>query len=101
MEILTLQQIKMNSRIDGDEEDELLAELGEEAEQMVLNATRCTLDQIYGEHGFVPLPLRRAMLMIVDYLYNNRGEDKPMPLAVSVMIRPYVRFNNKGGRCDV
>lgn len=92
MNILTLEEIKLHIRIDGTEEDTVLESMGEVAEQMVITACRRTIDNIYETYGEVPVQLRHAMLMLVDYHYNNRGEDKALPRAAAMLIRPFIKL---------
>ena len=74
MKWLTLKLIKLNSRIDGNEEDELLELYGESAEEQVLADTRRTYDELVAMGGGekVPASITRAALMLADQAYIQR-----------------------------
>lgn len=98
MTIITLEEIKANSRIEGNAEDTLLESLGEAAEVTVLNLIERTQEDIEAEFGNVPAPIRQAILMYADHLYNHRGIVNPtalynVPYSIDAMIKPYIRYN--------
>ena len=98
MTIVTLEEIKANSRIEGNAEDTLLESLGEAAEVTVLNLIERTQEDIEEEFGNVPAPIRQAILMYADHLYNHRGIVNPtalynVPYSIDAMIKPYIRYN--------
>ena len=98
MTIITLEEIKANSRIEGNAEDTLLESLGEAAEVTVLNLIERTQEDIEAEFGKVPAPIRQAILMYADHLYNHRGIVNPtalynVPYSIDAMIKPYIRYN--------
>lgn len=98
MTIVTLEEIKANSRIEGNAEDTLLESLGEAAEVTVLNLIERTQEDIEAEFGKVPAPIRQAILMYADHLYNHRGIVNPtalynVPYSIDAMIKPYIRYN--------
>ena len=98
MTIITLEEIKANSRIEGNAEDTLLESLGESAEVTVLNLIERTQEDIEAEFGKVPAPIRQAILMYADHLYNHRGIVNPtalynVPYSIDAMIKPYIRYN--------
>lgn len=97
MTIITLEEIKANSRIEGNAEDTLLESLGEAAEVTVLNLIERTQEDIESEFGKVPAPIRQAILMYADHLYNHRGIVNPtalynVPYSIDAMIKPYIRY---------
>ena len=97
MTIITLEEIKANSRIEGNAEDTLLESLGEAAEVTVLNLIERTKEDIEAEFGKVPAPIRQAILMYADHLYNHRGIVNPtalynVPYSIDAMIKPYIRY---------
>lgn len=97
MQIISLEKIKRNSRIDGDEEDEFLATIGDVAEEMVSNMIHRTWYEVEADYGRTPAPLVHAVLMLVDHLYTNRSASGPVvlttvPYGVSDLIRPYKRL---------
>ena len=98
MTIVSLEEIKANSRIEGNAEDTLLESLGEAAEVTVLNLIERTQEDIEEEFGKVPAPIRQAILMYADHLYNHRGIVNPtalynVPYSIDAMIKPYIRYN--------
>ena len=98
MTIVSLEEIKANSRIEGNAEDTLLESLGEAAEVTVLNLIERTQEDIEEEFGNVPAPIRQAILMYADHLYNHRGIVNPtalynVPYSIDAMIKPYIRYN--------
>lgn len=98
MTIVSLNEIKANSRIEGNAEDTLLESLGEAAEVTVLNLIERTQEDIEAEFGKVPAPIRQAILMYADHLYNHRGIVNPtalynVPYSIDAMIKPYIRYN--------
>ena len=98
MTIISLEEIKANSRIEGNAEDTLLESLGEAAEVTVLNLIERTQEDIEAEFGNVPAPIRQAILMYADHLYNHRGIVNPtalynVPYSIDAMIKPYIRYN--------
>lgn len=98
MTIVTLEEIKANSRIEGNAEDTLLESLGEAAEVTVLNLIERTQEDIEAEFGKVPAPIRQAILMYADHLYNHRGIVNPtalynVPYSIDAMIKPYIRYD--------
>ena len=98
MTIVSLEEIKANSRIEGNAEDTLLESLGEAAEVTVLNLIERTQEDIEAEFGNVPAPIRHAILMYADHLYNHRGIVNPtalynVPYSIDAMMKPYIRYN--------
>ena len=98
MNIVSLEEIKANSRIEGNAEDTLLESLGEAAEVTVLNLIERTQEDIEAEFGKVPAPIRQAILMYADHLYNHRGIVNPtalynVPYSIDAMIKPYIRYD--------
>ncbi len=98
MTIVTLKEIKNNSRIEGDVENDYLESLGETAEVTVLNLIERTQEDIEAEFGKVPAPIRHAILMYADHLYNHRGIVNPtalynVPYSIDAMVKPYIRYN--------
>ena len=98
MTIVSLEEIKANSRIEGNAEDTLLESLGEAAEVTVLNLIERTQEDIEAEFGKVPAPIRQAILMYADHLYNHRGIVNPtalynVPYSIDAMIKPYIRYD--------
>lgn len=98
MNYLTLEMIKTQCVIDSEftDDDNYLTSLGTVAEQIVqeqINESINTLAQNNG--GEVPAPLLQAMLMIVEYLYNNRGsEQTDIPPVIMYICKLYRNYKN-------
>lgn len=77
MRWLTIDYIKQHSRIDYDCEDAILELYGEAAEEMVLNITGRTYEEIVEKFGTadkpVPAAIIQASLLLVEASYNNRS----------------------------
>ena len=74
MNILTLEQIKAQCRIDPEmtEEDSLLELYGDAAEETVLNYCNRSLESLYEEYGRIPAAITQGALMLVANSYKNR-----------------------------
>lgn len=98
LRIVTIDEIKRNARIDGDAENDLLYALGEAAEQTVLNLIERTQEDLENEFGEVPAPVRQAILMYTNHLYEHRGIVNPtalynVPYSIDAMLKPYIRYS--------
>lgn len=97
MTYLSLEDIKHQLVIDDDfiEDDEYLKSLGDTAERLVDEHTDFKLSSICeASRGELPSTLKMAMLMIVDFLYDQRGSsDKDIPNAFYVLCQPYKTYN--------
>ena len=101
MKWLTLERIKQQLRIEPDfhEEDELLEEYGESAEEVLLNYLNRTYEDVIEVYGRVPAPLFHASLMLVDTSYQNRSPVSaqnmiPVPYTFDLLIKPYMRLTS-------
>lgn len=97
LRIVTLEQIKQNARIEGNAEDELLTSKGAAAEQAILNLLDRTVDDLVTEYGAVPAPIREAVLMYTNHLYEHRSIVNPtalynIPYSIDAMIKSYMRL---------
>ena len=96
MRYLTISELKQQCVIDGDfnDDDDYLAALGETAETLVEQQIDKSLDDVVSDSGGeLPAPLRHAMKIIVEYLYNNRGSDESsIPEAYYYMCKLYRNF---------
>lgn len=101
MEIITLQEIKLQCRIDGDEEDALLTAYGDAAEHQVCNMTARSFDELRERGGGDwPPPLKVAALLLAAHWYRQReavapGSANAVPYAVEYLTRPYTRLTQK------
>ena len=98
MKWLTLNLIKMNSRIQGDDENELIELYGNSAEQQVLQDTGRTYEELlqFGD-GTMPADIVNASLMLADFAYQQRSPVDKMkwyavPYTYEKIIKPYVRL---------
>lgn len=96
MKYLTIEAIKQQLIIDNDfnEDDELLTALGETAEELVEQQIDADLtDVITNNNGTLPAPLKHAMKMMVEYLYNDRGSgETEIPKAFFYMCHLYRNY---------
>jgi len=97
MKWLTLEWIKRHSRIDFNDEDELLAIYGEAAEDTVLNLIARDYTEVISTYGEVPKPLFVAALMLVEVSYTHRSPITQtsiytVPYAFDHMVKPYMRL---------
>jgi uncharacterized phage protein (predicted DNA packaging) len=99
MKWLTLERIKQQLRIEPDftDEDELLEEYGESAEEVLLNYLNRTYEDVFEVYGRVPAPLRHAALMLVDTSYQYRSPVSAqnmslVPYTFDLLIKPYMRL---------
>lgn len=97
MNYLTLEELKRQCIIEADftEDDELLEALGDAAEDFVQAHINCMLDDVTAENGgTLPNSLRQALLIIVDYLYDNRGsgDNHEIPPAFYVLCKPWMTY---------
>lgn len=101
MKWLTIDYIRQHSRIDFDCEDSLLELYGESAEEMVLEITRRTYDEIREIWGNdqkpIPAAIIHASLMLVDLSYQQRSPVSQqnlytVPYAFDMLIKPYIKL---------
>ena len=99
MKWLTLERIKQQLRIEPDfhDEDELLEEYGESAEEVLLNYLNRSYEDVIEVYGHVPTPLRHASLMLVDTSYQYRSPVSVqnmslVPYTFDLLIKPYMRL---------
>lgn len=96
MTYLTLAELKAQCIIDSafTDDDAYLTALGDTAEKLVEQQIDSLLvDVVSDNNGELPAPLKHAMKLIVEYLYNNRGSDESqIPEAYFYMCRLYRKF---------
>lgn len=97
LRIVTLKEIKANARIEDNNEDEVLLLMGEAAEETILNLIDRKLEDIESEFGLVPAPIKQAVLMYTNHLYEHRGIVNPtalynVPYSIDAMIKSYIRL---------
>lgn len=96
MEFLTVDELKKQCIIDldFDDDNDYLEALGETAEELVAQQIDKSLHDVVSENnGTLPAPLKHAMKLIVEYLYNNRGSDESqIPEAYFYMCKLYRHY---------
>lgn len=97
MKWLTLEWIKLHSRIDFDCEDDLLELYGDDAEQTILNLIGRSFDDLIETYGEVPKPLYVAALMLVEVSYTQRAPITQtnlytVPYAFDMKVKPYMKL---------
>lgn len=101
MKWLTIEYIKLHSRIDYDCEDAVLELYGEAAEESVadyLNRGKTVDDcaaSLIAEYGKIPARIIQASLMLVDVSYNERSPILPtnmsmVPYTFDMMVKPFM-----------
>ena len=98
MKWLTLERIKQQCRIEMDfhDEDESLMDMGEVAEDSILELLNRSYEDLYEVYGRVPAPVRHASLLLVDSLYQFRGKDLAQQThdnpSFSILLKPYIKL---------
>ena len=98
MTYITLEEIKKQCRIDDwfEEDNDMLEDIGDGAESFLANYLDTELDDITAENsGELPATLKRALLMLCDYLYDNSGsgETREIPKAFFMLALPYKKYS--------
>lgn len=98
MTYLTIDAIKQQLRIDANFtlDDVLLESLGDSAEEFLEAHLNIALDDVCADNsGYLPKSLYQALLMFVDYSYDNSGsgENKEIPNAFWVLCAPYKKYS--------
>ena len=97
MKWLTIEMIKMHSRIDFECEDDVLMLYADSAEQTVLNICGRSYEEIVEKWGEFPVPLIQASLMLVDNSYTQRSPASAqnlysVPYTFDVLVKPYMKL---------
>jgi hypothetical protein len=103
MKFITFEQIKAQLRLDDEQaemEHDMLCDYGESAEETVLNTLNRTLEDIVEQHGCIPMPIKRATLMLVDNAYKERSPVSPqnmlpVPYSLDMLLKPYMRLTSQ------
>ena len=103
MKFLSIDYIKQHSRIDFDDDDQLLELYGDAAEETLaglLNRGK-TVEQMVAslteEYGQIPARCYHAALTLVEQAYNHRGPTSPtnmsvVPYTFDLLIKPLMRL---------
>ena len=104
MKWLTLEKIKANSRIDGNDEDVILTAYGNAAEQGILRLLNRTWEDVCENlsEEDVQGGLTIAGLLLVDHLYKHRGPTEnvqayQIPYSIDMWVKPYMRLTDNSG----
>ena len=81
-EPVSLQEVKIYLRIDGEEEDSLLADLLAAARQHAEDYLNAELPQP------LPLPIRQSLLLLTAHFYEQRSGE-PVPQVVYCLLASY------------
>lgn len=107
MKWLTLEKIKQQLRIEPDfhDEDEILEDYGEIAEETLLNYLNRSYENVISVYGRIPAPLRLASLLLVDTSYQYRSPVSTqnmslVPYTFDIMVKPYMRLANNDNEND-
>lgn len=101
MKYLTLDYIKLHSRIDFDCDDELLEMYGDAAEETVMDYIKSgqTVDEgismLTEKYGQLPARIYQASLLLVEHMYNQRGVAtsislSPVPYNFDMLVKPFM-----------
>jgi len=97
MQIVTLEEIKANSRIDYNDEDTLLEMYRQSAEETLKSILDRTWEDVIDEYGEIPTPIRHAVLMLVEHWHVHRGPIGPtalynVPYTIDFLVKPYIKL---------
>lgn len=78
-------------------DDVYLQHLLDTAEIVVINATHCSMEEIYDTYGEFPLPLKHAVMMVAAHWYNQREsvsgvQMHTVPGTLQALVKPYVKL---------
>lgn len=90
--------IKKQCIIDSDftDDDKYLEMLGSASEKIIEEQINESIDSLVEKNdGTVPEPIIQAMLMTVEYLYDNRGSDQTdIPPVIMYLCKLYRNYKN-------
>ena len=103
MKFLSIEYIKLHSRIEYDYEDSLLELYGDAAEETLANYLNRGKDademvqSLVSEYGKIPAPIFHAGLMLVDLSYQQRTPVSPQHLyavdySFDMLVKPYMHL---------
>nr|DAM83359.1 MAG TPA: Head Tail Connector Protein [Caudoviricetes sp.] len=101
LRIVSIEELKLQMRVDFADEDQSILLYGCAAEDTVIDMTRRTLDELieWDGRGF-PSPLKVAILMLASHFYRNREPvssiaQNMVPLSVAILVKPYVKLSER------
>ena len=97
MKYITLEDIHRQLRLEPDftEDDDLLEGLGDADESFMEAHLNRALDDVAADNsGELPKALWQALLMMVDYSYDESGsgESRPVPDAYWILCKPWQNY---------
>lgn len=104
MAVVSLEEFKMHSRIDFDDEDSYLEELLESAQDSIIRETGRTLWELEGMGGgYFPRALKQAIRMLAAHWYNQREavssvQMSAVPYSLQTLIGPFKRVTRNESR---
>ena len=109
MAVVSLALFKKHVRADDfADDDEYLEHLLEVAEESVITATNCTVEELTaGTAGELPAPLRHAIMMLAAHWYNQREgvsgvQMSEVPYSLQALIKPFRKLvDDAGGENEI
>ena len=119
LKIVTLAELKLQMRVEENDEDNLITLYGIAAERQIITETRRSMQELcaigYEESNgeapsgdidakWFPAMLRTAILMFAAQLYRYREPVisgtivADVPYSIEVLVKPYVRLSNNDNR---
>lgn len=99
MQYLLLEDIKRNSVIEHNEDDDYLVAIGEAAEEAMRDFLGYDLDEIVDENGMLPKSIYQATMMLVETMYKHRGADVAYKqyenAAFRILTQGWVRYGRR------
>ncbi len=109
MELITLDELKDQLRIERDyhDEDAHITNCGDAAEAALLRACRRTVDDLLDNFGTTdagtgdtlpPPDFKMAILMLGKHVYEHRGPDDSVqqvqvPYSIDLMVKPFIKLS--------
>lgn len=100
LQAVTMEELKMQMRVDFDEEDEIISLYGLAAQNTVFNMIRRGYSECLDGTGKVYAPVRAAILILAAHLYKNREPvasvaQNAVPYSISVLVKPYTKLSRR------
>lgn len=99
-ELLTIEDMRRNARVDDPDEDQNLMLCAASAEELVLGYIQSTWIELIDTYGAVPAGVKKAMLAVATGMYNcPEGVDGRMqytcPFGILAGLSQYVRLSDR------
>lgn len=101
---LTLDELRKQTNVDFDDDNEYLEQLGRVAISQVFHATRRTVEELKEMGGGkFPEELRLAALQLVDHWYRVRASvttlnQSAVPFGLDFLVKPFVKLGVRNDR---